>query len=237
MTELATYHPPSALAEQMEYAKVIAKAGILPDAYREKPANVLIAMGLGQAMGLSPAESMYRINVIKGKPSAAAELIAANVRRAGHKLRIQVTEDPPLAVCTIIRADDPEPTIVTRDMAWAERMGLDKEPNYKKQPATMLSWRAISACARFACSEALYGVIYTPDEVDETDGAETPQRVTAAEILGTPDPVIEAVVETPEEVAAEAATDQGDEGCPGCDSAEFHQWGECPAPPDAAEAS
>lgn len=224
--EVVTYQSPSALAEQMEYARVIAKAGILPDAYRDKPANVLIAMGLGQAMGLSPAESMYRINVIKGKPSAAAELIAANVRKAGHKLRIAVTEDPPVAVCTIIRADDPEPVTVTRDMAWAKKMGLDKEPNYIKQPATMLSWRAISACARLACSEALYGVIYTPDEVSEVDEVEPPRRVTFAEITGSAD---EAAPQTDEPESSPV------DACPACLATPAHAPNECPVANGQAE--
>jgi hypothetical protein len=137
----------------------------------------MIAIGLGSAMGLSYAESLYRIDVIKGKPSASAELITANVRKAGHKLRIKVTENPPTATCTITRADDPdEPITITRDMAWAQRMGLANEPNYKKQPATMLGYRAITACARLACSEALYGVAYTPDEMREVDDG---PRVTA----------------------------------------------------------
>lgn len=169
----------SALAEQMEFARTVTAGqgqSILPEAYRGSPANVLIAVNLGQAMGLSPAESLYRIAVIKGKPSASAELIAANVRKAGHRLRVRVQEDPPLATATIIRADDPdEPTTVTRDMAWAQRMGLANEPNYKKQPATMLSYRAITACARLACPEALYGVAYTPDEL--TDEGVAPQPV------------------------------------------------------------
>lgn len=180
--------PATPLADQMEFARAVTSGGraasILPESYRDNPANVLIAVGLGQSMGLSPAESLYRIAVIKGKPSASAELIAANVRKAGHRLRVQVQEDPPRAVAEITRADDPEsPITITRDMAWAQRMGLASEPNYKKQPATMLSYRAITAAARLACPEALYGVAYTPDELSEAPDARPTQRVTAADIL------------------------------------------------------
>lgn len=191
MTELVTHRPASDLpfAEQAEFARMVTSGGraqsILPDTYRDNPANVLIAVGLGQSMGLSPAESLYRISVIKGKPSAGAELIAANVRRAGHKLRVKVTENPPSATAQIIRADDPDfPFEVTRDMNWAKAMGLANNDNYKKQASTMLQWRAITAVARLACPEALYGVTYTPDEIreqgDPADTAPRPQ-VTAAD--------------------------------------------------------
>lgn len=203
----------SDLPAQIEFARMVtvqperangAGQSILPESYRGNPANVLIAVGLGSAMGLSYAESLYRIAVIKGKPSAAAELIASNVRKAGHKLRIKVTEAPPSATCTIIRADDPdEPTTITRDMAWAARMGLANEPNYKKQPATMLSYRAITACARLACPEALYGVSYTPDEAYDLP-AESASPTVAATDFGAPAPQAQAAPQAPAEDVQDA---------------------------------
>lgn len=154
------------LSEQMDYARAVSVAALLPQAYRGKPADIMLAMGLGQAMGLSPAESLYRIDVIQGKPTASAELIAANVRKAGHKLR--VFGDDNSATAIIVRADDPEFEFkVTRDRAWAQAMGLTSKDNYKKQFGTMLQWRAITAAARLACPEALYGVAYTADEMGD----------------------------------------------------------------------
>ena len=173
MTEIvrADEAHPSVLTEQMDYARAVSTAAMLPDNYRGKPADILLAVGLGQSMGLSPAESLYRISVIKGKPTASAELIAANVRKAGHKLRVVTDEAGKRVKATIIRADDPNfPFEVVRDMAWAQQMGLDKNDNYRKQPTTMLQWRAITAVARLACPEALYGVAYTPDEMAEEPG-------------------------------------------------------------------
>ena len=164
--EIAVYEPRHDLQSQMDYARAVSEGSLLPDAYRGKPANVMIAVGLGASMGLSPAESLYRIAVINGKPAAGAELIAANVRKAGHRLRVRGDEES--CTATIIRRDDPDYEFtVTRDLAWAQRMGLATNPNYKRQPGTMLQWRAITACARLACPEALYGVAYTPDELTD----------------------------------------------------------------------
>ena len=174
MTEIALHQPQTALAEQMDFARAVSEGSLLPDSYRNKPANVLIAVGLGTSMGLSPAESLYRIDVIQGKPTASAELIAANVRKAGHKLRVRIDEQAVSATATIVRADDPDfPFEVTRDRAWAQSMGLLNKDNYKKQPATMLSWRAITAVARLACPEALYGVAYTSDEMYDAPRSES----------------------------------------------------------------
>lgn len=170
-TEIEVHRGGATLSDQMQFARLVADGSILPDSYRRNPANVLIAVGLGQSMGLSPAESLYRIAVIKGKPTAGAELIAANVRRAGHKLRV-ITDEKAMSVkAVIIRADDPDfPHEVVRDMAWAQSMGLDKNDNYRKQPLTMLQWRAITAVARLAAPEALYGVAYTADEMFDSNG-------------------------------------------------------------------
>jgi len=170
MSAIELHQEQTPLAVQMQYAQAVSTASMLPDNYRGKPADIMLAVGLGQSMGLSPAESLYRISVIKGKPTASAELIAANVRKAGHRLRIVGSEES--ATCTIVRADDPDFEFVeTRDMEWAKRMGLANNDNYRKQSGTMLQWRAISACARLACPEALYGVAYTPDEMGDMPSA------------------------------------------------------------------
>lgn len=201
-TEIATTSPAgNDLSAQIEMAKALSAGDLLPKDYRNKPANVLIAMGLGQAMGLTPAESLYRIDVIQGKPVASAELIASMVRKAGHRLRVQTDENGKRVKATIIRADDPdyEHTII-RDQAWAQQMGLAGKDNYKKQPITMLQWRAITACARLACPEALYGVQYVADELEDFTDPEPPKQNPAkqnlAETLGVqPGPVEDEPVE------------------------------------------
>ena len=201
------------LADQIKYAELVATGSLLPPAYRGNPANVLLAIGLGQAMGLSPAESLIRIDVIQGIPAAGAELIASNVRKAGHKLRIQVSEDPPAATCTIVRSDEPDhPITVTRDMAWAERMELSKKENYRKQPATMLAYRAITGAARLACPEALFGVAYDPSELRDSGAAASvlvesaaAPAVTAADFIAAPAEDIQDA-EVVEEETGEAIT-------------------------------
>lgn len=170
------------VADQWNYSNMVTKGSLLPQAYRNNPSNVMIAIGLGHSMGLSPAESLYRINVIQGKPTASAELIAAQVRKAGHKLRIQKDEKNMSVTATVVRCDDPDyPISVTRDAKWAKDMGLLNKDNYKKQPLTMLTWRAITAVAREACPEALYGVAYTPDEMHDLDPQPSQHQQVAAQ--------------------------------------------------------
>lgn len=159
-----------ALQDQMAFAKAVCQSDIIPTVYRGKPANILVAVGYGAPLGLTPMQSLQDISVINGKPTASASFIASHVRMAGHKLRIRKDEKALSVTATIVRADDPDyPISVTRDKAWAQQMGLLNKDNYRKQPLTMLTWRAITAVAREACPEILYGVQYSPDELHDLD--------------------------------------------------------------------
>lgn len=161
----------------IDYSKALAASDLLPQEYRGKPANVLVAMEYGRALGLAPMAAVQGITVIKGKPTASASLMAGLVRNAGHKLR--VTGDDKRAECTIIRNDDPEfefKAVWTIDRA--KKAGLTSNPSWTKYPEAMLKARAISECARNACSEILAGVQYTSEELggDDTEPATVTAR-------------------------------------------------------------
>ena len=164
----------------IDYSKALAGSDLLPAEYRGKPANVLVAIEYGKALGLEPMSAIQGITVIKGKPTASAALMAGLVRRAGHILR--VTGNDKRAECTIIRSDDPEfefTTVWTIDRA--KQAGLTSNQTWAKYPDAMLKARAISECARNACSEILAGVQYTPEELGEPEADEPvkAQRTTA----------------------------------------------------------
>lgn len=153
----------SPLNDKMEYSKALAHSNLLPKQYQGNPANLLFALEYADALDVSPINAITSIHVINGKPTASADLIAGLVRRAGHKLRI--TGDDTHAVAQIIRADDPDFTYEARwDMSKAKQAGLNTQ-TWKQYPAAMLRARAITEVARMGASDALFGVIYTPEEM------------------------------------------------------------------------
>lgn len=158
------------LATKMQYAQAMAGSSLLPRDYQGKPANLLFALEYADALGIAPIHAITSIHVINGKPSASADLIAASVRRAGHKLR--VTGDDTYAEAILIRQDDPDFEYVARwDMAKAKQANLNTA-TWKAYPAAMLRSRAITEVARMGASDALYGVIYTPEELGAEVDAE-----------------------------------------------------------------
>lgn len=194
-TEVAVVHSDGQLSDRMKYAQALASADLLPAAYRKKPANVLLAMEYGHALGLDTVTAMQSVHVIDGKPTASAQLIGALVRRSGHRLR--VTGDDKHAVAEIVRHDDPEFVFRAEwTIARAQAANLTGRGPWKQYPAAMLKARAITEVARDACPEALAGVAYTPEELG-ADGGAWP-----TETSNPIDPVIDV-----EEVASEPVTD------------------------------
>lgn len=166
-TELANTHPTqgNTLDAKMRYAQALALSNLLPRQYQKQPANLLFALEYADALGVAPIHAITSIHVIEGKPSASADLIAAMVRKAGHKLRI--TGDDRQCTAVLIRQDDPD---FEFRAAWtmdkAKAANLTGKDVWRKYPGAMLRSRAITEVARMGAPDALYGVIYTPEELD-----------------------------------------------------------------------
>lgn len=193
--------PTGHLNDRMKYAQALAAADLLPAAYRKKPANVLLAMEYGHALGLDTVTAMQSVHVIDGKPTASAQLIGALVRRAGHRLR--VTGDDQKAVAIIVRHDDPDFEFRSEwNIDRAMAAGLTGRGPWKQYPAAMMKARAITEVARDACPEVLAGVAYTPEELGDDHGDWHPTAPVAPEpvatIIPAPEPVVEATVVTDE---------------------------------------
>lgn len=173
----------SPLADRIQYAKALASSNLLPRAYQQQPANVLVAIEYGAALGLAPMVAIQSVHVVEGKPTASAQLIGSLVRRAGHRLR--VTGDAKKAVAVITRSDDPDFEFRS-EWTWerAAASGLTSKGVWKQYPDAMLKARAITEVARDACPEVLAGVAYTAEEL----GHETPAQ--PAPVSWSAEPVV-----------------------------------------------
>ena len=198
-TDLVPQQHTAELVAEMDYARTIAGGAILPAAYRGKPADILIATGLGKAIGIAPAQSLYEIYVVNGRPSPSANLMAALVRRAGHLIRIK--GDAQSCTATLVRKDDPEyPFEATWTIEQADAAKLTGKDTWKQYPAAMLRARAIAEVVRMGASECVLGMDYSAEEmrdVDKAEGSAPPQFVAAT----FPEQA------TPDAVAAEEPTD------------------------------
>lgn len=160
--------------DRIEHAKIVSQSSLIPAEYRGKPADIIWAMDIGDALGVPYTQVMQSMVVARGKMTMSADLMGAIVRRAGHKLRIH--EEGNSVTASIVRADDPDYEFtVTWDEKKAREAGLwgNRGP-WTQYPRQMLRARAITEVCRQGASDALAGNVYTAEEL--TSEPQRPQE-------------------------------------------------------------
>ncbi len=164
-----TVHRPAAsgsivrtYAEVERAATACAASGYYRDVKDAAQATVKMIAGL--EMGIGPIRALAEIHIVEGKPTAAASLIAANVKKSGrYDYRVKERSDD---VCALEFFENGQSVgVSTFSMQDAERAGLAGRANWKKYPRAMLFARALTEGVRVYCPDAAHGVIYTPDEL------------------------------------------------------------------------
>lgn len=165
--------------DRLQHAHAVAQSSLIPDGYRNQPANVLWAMDLADALGIPFPQVMQTMVVMHGRMTMSADLMAAVVRRAGHKLRVR--EDGMSVTATLVRSDDPDYEFTaTWDEAKARRAGLwGQRGPWAQYPAQMLRSRALTEVCRQGASDALAGTTYTAEELENSTGPAAPSPATA----------------------------------------------------------
>lgn len=163
------------MTDRIEHAKIVAQSSLIPAEYRGKPADIVWAMDIGDALGVPYTQVMQSMVVARGKMTMSADLMGAVVRRAGHKLRLR--EDGDSVTADLIRFDDPDYTFtVTWDKNKAQAAGLwGSRGPWQQYPRQMLRARAITEVCRQGASDALAGTVYTPEELESAPAQNTPQ--------------------------------------------------------------
>lgn len=174
-----TYEPQS-ISEALQLAKVLVASRLLPRAITtpEQAFTIILA---GKELGLTAMQSMRTIHVIEGKPTLAADLQVALVKRSqscGY-FRL-VKSDANVATYETRRGDDPEPTRLSFTIEDAQRAQLTSKDNWKKYPAAMLRARCASALARAVYPELVMGV-YDPDEMEPRQSRRAPIDATVTD--------------------------------------------------------
>lgn len=153
------------LSDRLRYAEALAQSGLLPGAYRGRSANVLVAIETGYMLGIAPMAALHNIHIVEGKPTYSAALMAALVRKAGHRLRVRLVDEH-TAVAELVRTDDPTFTYrATWTTQRAKEAGLLGKDVWKRYRPNMLKNRAVAEVIRDAAQDVFLGPVYTPEEL------------------------------------------------------------------------
>lgn len=211
---------PSTLRERMAYARSLASSALIPkafrsgrggdDGFRETTANVLLAVELGNTLGLSPLQALCQVNVVEGKPGLGAEGQLAQVLKAGHDMYVdEERSDRTKATVVAQRTGSDRVHTITYTLDDAVAAGLvrivDGKPYARSQSGKalpwetstpdMLVWRAVTrACKRvfpdvtggLAVVEDEPGTQYAPTGGATTTAAqEVPARARPSTVVGS----------------------------------------------------
>ena len=202
-------------------------------------AQVTAAIVTGRELGLSPMAALRSVDVINGTPALRAVALRAILLAHGHDIWV-VEATNHRATVSGSRAGSDRVQTITWTMDDAKSRNLDGKPNWRKQPRNMLVARATGDVARLVAADALLGIPYTVEELEDGvtgatttgaslggDGTPAParrtRRPTPAALPATKPP---APADTPpldEQPAAAAPADVADE--PALDDAPTEQPG------------
>tara|TARA_B100001094_G_scaffold36439_1_gene30555 strand:+ start:2037 stop:2969 length:933 start_codon:yes stop_codon:yes gene_type:complete len=166
---------PKSLTEAMEFSEVLSKSGLVPDAYRGKPANVLVAIQWGYEVGLPPMQALSNINVINGKATLWGDGLVAVCKKHPDYYGMKEWLEGDTAYCSVKRKvkDTVEETLREFSIEDATKAGLMNKMNWKNYAKRMLQQRARGFALRDAFPDAIKGIITTEEAIDFPDEAKT----------------------------------------------------------------
>jgi hypothetical protein len=162
MTDLV-HSPTSEIAAQFQ------QSGLFPDLRSEAQAYVKVLAG--QELGIGPMAAVAGLNVIKGRVTFSANLLASLVK-SNPNYDYRVTAHTAKG-CRIVFLQDGEEIGVSEFTAEdAQRAGLSGQ-NWSKYPKAMMFARALTQGVRWYCPDVTSGTpAYVPEEIGEPEPVE-----------------------------------------------------------------
>ena len=173
-TDLTVYNQEISLAETMTLGETLALSGYFRDA--KQAAQAVVKVLAGRELGFGPIASMTGINIIQGKVSIGANLLAATVKRdPRYDYKVITLDDSACELAFFENGQEVGRSSFTMTNAretkyWntkTEKMEpLASKFNWQSYPRNMLFARAMSNGVRWYCPDAVGGSpVYTPDEL------------------------------------------------------------------------
>lgn len=159
---------PQNIQEAHQLATMIANSQLAPKDFRNKPEDTLVAMMMGNELGLNPMQSIQNIAVINGRPSIWGDAMIALVQNHPAFSGIKETFDDSTMTATCqVKRKGGEWHTVTFSQADAQQANLwSKQGPWSQYPKRMLKLRARGYALRDQFADALAGLISAEEAQD-----------------------------------------------------------------------
>ena len=121
----------------------------------------------GRELGIGPFTAVDQINMIQGKPSPNANLIAALIRKSKDYDYEILEHTETVCRLQILRHGKPNGPPVEFTYENAKKAGLTRNSTYQAYPKNMLFARCISNASKFGCPDVTTG-LYVPEDFEDT---------------------------------------------------------------------
>ena len=153
-----------------QLARPLCQTEFVPQHFRGNEQAATAAILYGAEAGLSPLQALQGIYVISGRPAMYARTMLAITLSAGHEVWTEDSTDSRVIVCGRRRGSSQVERVVwTLDRA--KRAGYTKNAKYNSDPQAMLKARADSDICRRIAPDALLGMAYSAEELQDEEAA------------------------------------------------------------------
>lgn len=163
----------AALTATVRQAQALANSDLVPQAYRNNVANVMVATELAQRIGASVMAVMQNLHVIQGKPSFSSSFLIGCVNSCGRfsPLRFRFDGEGEEYGCRAVATDikTAEECIgpkVTAKMVSAEGWNKKNGSKWVTMPELMYTYRSAAFWTRIYAPELSLGM-HTVDEQED----------------------------------------------------------------------
>lgn len=147
-------------------AEMLCATSFCPESFRGKPQEGAAAICAGGEVGLSPMAALQAFDIIQGRAAPRAITLRAVVQSKGHDMELV---DSTSARCVMRgrRVGKEQWQQITWTIDRAKQLKLTGKPNWQNQPTAMLLARATSELARLIAADAILGIPYSYEELQD----------------------------------------------------------------------
>jgi len=149
--------------QMMQMAKIFSESGLFADT--KAMAQAFVKIQASKEIGIAPFAAMSGINVILGKPTFSAGLIASAVKGSGkYDFKVKEMNDK---ICSIDFFQNNE--LIGNSTFTIEDAKKQGTKNLDKFPKNMLYARAMSNGQKWFCPDVFQMSVYVPEEMPEQE--------------------------------------------------------------------
>ena len=201
---------PRTLEEAMKFCEIMANSDLVPNCYKGKPGNIMVAIQMGNELGMTPMRALRSIAVINGRASIWGDDMLAMVLASPVCEYVDESESTDtVGVCKTKRKTCAE-QVSRFTLEDAKRAGLlGKQGSWQTNTSRMLKLRARGFGLRDTFADVLAGLVSAEEALDLPSTApdtvpEPPHLVSLKEKLKAK--VLEVQTDVPAEESAAASS-------------------------------